>query len=65
MDNNQACQLFKYDHEFFLVTKNSPEYFANEFVENAIDTDYVSWLNFHGTNEKQHIDRLSDHLSID
>ena len=39
MDNSQACQLFKYDHEFFLVTKNSPEYFANEFVENAIDTD--------------------------
>jgi magnesium transporter len=65
MDNSQACQLFKYDHEFFLVTKNSPEYFASEFVENAIDTDYVSWLNFHGINEKQHIDRLCEHLSID
>ena len=35
MDNSQACQLFKYDHEFFLVTRNTPEYFASEFVETA------------------------------
>lgn len=65
MENNQSCQLYKYDHEFFLVTKNSPAYFAAEFVENAIDTDYVSWLNFHGLQDRENIEKLCEHLSIE
>lgn len=65
MENNQSCQLYKYDHEFFLVTKNTPEYFASEFVENAIDEDYVSWLNFHGLKDRDNIEKLCEHLSIE
>jgi magnesium transporter len=47
------------------VTKNTPEYFASEFVENAIDEDYVSWLNFHGLQDRDNIEKLCEHLSIE
>jgi magnesium transporter len=65
MEDKQTCQLYKYDKEFYLITKESPEYFAHEFVENTIDPDYVSWLNYHDLNERNHIEHLCDHLSID
>jgi magnesium transporter len=65
MDDNQTCQLYKYDREFFLINKNSPAYFAEEFIENTIDPDYVSWLNFHSLDEKVHIEHLCEHLQID
>lgn len=65
METNQICQLYKYDHEFFMVTTNTPEYFAKEFVQNAIDEDYVSWLNFHSLSDRGHIEKLCHNLSID
>ncbi len=65
MESNHICQLYKYDHDFFLITKNSPEFFAKEFVENTIGSDNVSWLNFHGLKDKPSIDLLCEHLSID
>lgn len=65
MKNSQSCQLYKYDHEFFLVTKNTPEFFASEFVQNAIDDDYVSWLNFHNLGQRQHIEKLCENLNIE
>jgi magnesium transporter len=65
MEENFTCQLYKYDEEFFLINRNTPTYFAEEFVQNAIDPDYVSWLNFHCLDEKEHIDKLCDHLQID
>lgn len=65
MEGDFTCQLYKYDDEFFLVNRNSPAYFAEEFIQNAIDPDYVSWLNFHSLDEKQYIDKLCEHLQID
>jgi magnesium transporter len=65
MENDQSCQLFKYDKEFFLVTNNTPEYFAAEFVQSAKDSNYVSWLNFHGLKERKDIELLCEHLEID
>jgi magnesium transporter len=65
MEVNSACQLYKYDHEFYMVTRDTSKYFATEFVENAIDEDYVSWLNFHGLNDRENIDKLCHNLSID
>jgi magnesium transporter len=65
MENKQTCQLYKYDKEFYFISKESPEYFAREFVQNAIDSDYVSWLNYHDLTEKGPIEHLCDHLSID
>ena len=65
MESTHICQLYKYDHDFFLITKNSPDFFAKEFVENTLGQDNVSWLNFHGLNDKKSIDILCEHLSID
>jgi magnesium transporter len=48
-----------------MVTRDTSKYFATEFVENAIDEDYVSWLNFHGLNDRENIDKLCHNLSID
>lgn len=61
----ETCQLYKYDRDFFMVSKNTPEYFGVEFVKNTIDQDYVSWLNFHDLTDRQSIERLCDHLDID
>jgi magnesium transporter len=65
MDRNQICQLYKYDPEFFLVTRETPSYFAQEFVEESLDADFVSWLNFHCLDDKVSIQRLCEHLSIE
>jgi magnesium transporter len=62
---NETCQLFKYDHEFFLVTKNNPEFFATNFVKSEIDKNQVAWLNFHSTQEIEHITSLCENLSVD
>ncbi len=65
MDTNHVCQLYKYDPEFFLITKESPTYFAEEFVESSLDSDFVSWLNFHSLEDKKSIQRLCEHLQVD
>lgn len=65
MEENQSCQLYKYDQDFFLVTRNSPEYFANEFIETAKDDDHVSWLNFHNLNDRKPIEKLCENLHVE
>lgn len=65
MDENQICQLYKYDTEFFLVTRNTETYFANNFHETEIDADYVSWLNYHSIKDRTQIEKLCEHLGVD
>ena len=65
MDASFKCQLFKYDSDFFMVTQNTPKYFAEHFHSNEIDADYVSWLNFHGISEREHIEHLCDNLGVE
>jgi magnesium transporter len=65
MNTDKTCQLYKYDKEFYFISKNTPEYFASEFVENSIDPDYVSWLNFHVLEPRAAIEQLCEHLEID
>lgn len=63
---NYPCQLFKYDPDFFYITKDTPNYFAQNFHLTEVDTDYVSWLNFHGIDDYQlDINHLCDNLGID
>jgi len=64
MDENQICQLYKYDTEFFLVTRNSEAFFANNFHETEIDVDYVSWLNYHSIKDRVQIEKLCEHLGV-
>jgi magnesium transporter len=65
MENTSACQLYKYDTDFFLVTKNTPAFFATDFNTNQIDDNFVSWLNFHNLNDRENIEKLCDRLEID
>ncbi len=65
MDSSLACQLYKYDSEFFLITKETPSYFAAEFVKDTLDEDYVSWLNFHSLEDRKNIQTLCEHLDIE
>ena len=64
-EKNTSCQVYKYDNDFFLVTKNSPEYFAKEFVSTEIQKDQVVWLNFHDISDRLSIEKLGESLSID
>ena len=64
-DKNTSCQVYKYDNDFFLVTKNSPEYFAKEFVSTEIQKDQVVWLNFHDISDRLSIEKLGESLLID
>jgi magnesium transporter len=65
MEELKTCQLYKYDRDFFLVVKNTADYFAKEFIEEELDKDYVSWLNFHGLEHRSAIEHLCNHLSIE
>lgn len=65
MDENLSCQLYRYDQEFFLVTRNTPEFFATEFIEIARDENQVTWLNYHYLANREPIEKLCEHLHIE
>ncbi|MCE2682538.1 MAG: magnesium/cobalt transporter CorA [Flavobacteriia bacterium] len=65
MDKNSVCQLYKYDHEMYFLTKDTPENFAVDFRSHTEDSDYVSWLNFHDLSNKMAIETLCNNLEID
>jgi magnesium transporter len=65
MDENLSCQLYRYDQEFYLVTRNTPEFFATEFLEIARDESQVTWLNFHYLANREPIEKLCEHLHIE
>jgi magnesium transporter len=65
MDNNQSCQLYKYQNDFFLATTDTAAHFAQEFHQDELDQNYVSWLNFHGLYDHESIKKLCKNLEID
>jgi len=64
-ENNSICQIYKYDNDFFLLNKNTPEYFAKEFVSSEIHKDQVVWLNFHSIKDQNEIEKLCESLHVD
>ena len=65
MEKHSICQLYKYDHEMYFLTKDTPENFAVDFKDHTEDSDYVSWLNFHDISNKVAIETLCNNLEID
>jgi len=65
MEKHSVCQLYKYDHEMYFLTKDTPENFAVDFKSHTEDSDYVSWLNFHDISNKVAIETLCNNLEID
>ena len=65
IDPSQICQLYEYDVDSFLLTKNSPEYFAKHFASTELLDDKNHWLNFHSLDYADEIEMLCNSLSID
>ncbi len=59
------CQLYEYDIDSFLLTKNTPEYFAKNFASTELLDDNNHWLNFHSLGYPDEIEMLCNSLSID
>lgn len=64
-DSVNLCQLYKYNKEFYLVNKNSPEHFAADFVSSEISDEHTSWLNFHSVECSEDISLLLEKLNVD
>lgn len=63
--NTDTCQLYKYDRDFFLVTKNTAEFFAKAFIRSELDENQVAWLNYHSILEVDYISTLCANLGVD
>jgi len=61
----QDCELYKYNSSFYLVKKETPSYFAKDFLDLELDDDHVAWLNFNSFKDKESIESLCQNLGID
>lgn len=59
------AQLYKYSQEFFSVQNEEVHQICSDFEPNAIDTDYVYWLNFHNLQDRQSLELLCQKLQLD
>ncbi len=59
------AQLYKYSQEFFAVQNEEVHQICSDFEPNAIDTDYVYWLNFHNLQDRQALELLCQKLQLD
>lgn len=65
MKEDSTCQLYNYDNDFFLVSSNSPAYYADEFLKTTKGKEHVSWLNFHNLEDRPSIERLCEKLKVE
>ncbi|MEN9742617.1 MAG: magnesium and cobalt transport protein CorA [Bacteroidota bacterium] len=61
----KSAQLYQYSQEFFAVRNEHAKDICHDFEPQAIDTDYVYWLNFHSLSDKTSIEQLCQKLEID
>lgn len=59
-----VCQLYTYDADAFLLTKNTPRYYAEHFASELADGK-VRWLNFHSIADRDSIEKLCGKLGVD
>jgi magnesium transporter len=64
-DSLDQCQLYKFNNEFYLINRETPVFFKNNFHLTEIDVDYVSWLNFHGLKDRESIEIFCKNLGIE
>lgn len=65
-DNSHCiCQLYNYDKDSYLLTRNSPQYYAENFASHELRDGKVHWLNFHSTKDRPSIEKLCDNLGIE
>lgn len=59
------CQLYEYDAQSFLLTKNMPAYYAENFDTAEFTDGKIHWLNFHSIEDRKNIELLCDNLRIE
>lgn len=64
-DTLDQCQLYKFNQEFYLINRETPVFFKNNFHLTEIDSDYVSWLNFHGLKDRESIEIFCKNLGVE
>ncbi len=67
-NSNNFCQLYVYNEDYFLLTKNSEDYFAENFhIKEKFNEnkEKINWLNFHSIDNKTAIEKLAANLNIE
>ena len=64
-NDNFNCQLYDYDSESYILTKNTSEFYAEYFAEQQKQNKKTHWLNFHSINDKSQIEKLCQNLAIE
>jgi magnesium transporter len=67
MQENQKtnCQLYDYDSESYVLTKNTVDFYAEYFADQQKQNNKTHWLNFHSIDEKEQIEKLCKKLEIE
>jgi magnesium transporter len=65
MNPTHKAQTYQYSHDFFAVKTGGASDFADEFDPHLIDTDNVFWLNFHGLNDRDSIEKICQKIGLD
>lgn len=67
-DISVSCQLYDYNNESYTLTRNSPRYYADNFVSKKLmddKDDKNHWLNYHNLSDRESVERLCEKLGID
>lgn len=59
------CELYKYNHCFYAIKRESIAYFSSDFLDDELDKDHLCWLNIHGLADKKSIIQLCTKLNIE
>lgn len=60
-----SCELYKYNHCFYLIKTEDIQYFAGDFLEAELDEDHVCWLNIHDLSDQESVKQLCQKLHIE
>lgn len=60
-----TCQLYEYDPQSFLLTKNTPAYYVQNFDAAELTDGKIHWLNFHSIEDRANIELLCENLAIE
>lgn len=66
--NPNTCQLYHYSSDSFLLTKNTPRYYAEHFASKELTENpdnKIHWLNFHSLEDRESIEKLCENLGIE
>ena len=65
MNHTHRAQAYQYNQAFFAVKTGHANEFAQEFDPELIDHDNVYWLNFHGLEDHESIEKICHKIGLD